>query len=42
MICMVSGDMMGEVWRELDVVTDEVLMAEAGTEVAEVIEVWFC
>tara|TARA_R110002060_G_scaffold55068_2_gene65601 strand:- start:372 stop:494 length:123 start_codon:yes stop_codon:yes gene_type:complete len=35
MICVVSGDMMGEVWRELEVVTDEVLMAEAGTDVAE-------
>ena len=35
MICVVSGDMMGEVCRELEVVTDEVLMAEAGTDVAE-------
>lgn len=26
---------MGEVWRELEVVTDEVLMAEVGMEVAE-------
>jgi len=34
MSCIVSGDIMGEVWRELEVVTDEALIAEAGTEVA--------
>lgn len=28
--CAVSGDMMGDVCRELDVVTEEVLMADAG------------
>lgn len=33
--CIVSGDMMGEVCRELEVVTDELLIADVGTEVAE-------
>jgi hypothetical protein len=32
--CVVSGDMMGEACTELEV-TDEALMAEAGTEVEE-------
>jgi hypothetical protein len=31
-ICVVSGDMMGDAWRELEVVTDEALSADAGTE----------
>jgi hypothetical protein len=30
--CVVSGDMMGEACWELDVVTDEALMADTGTE----------
>jgi hypothetical protein len=29
---VVSGDMIGDVCWELDVVTDEALMADAGTE----------
>ena len=32
--CVVSGDMMGEACWELDVVTDEALMADAGSEFA--------
>jgi hypothetical protein len=32
--CAVSGDMMGEACWELEVVTDEVLIADAGTECA--------
>lgn len=33
---VVSGDMMGDAWRELEVVvTEEALMAEAGTDGAE-------
>src|SRR4051794_4329899 len=35
MICVVSGDMMGEAWTELEVAIDEALMAEAGTEGVE-------
>jgi hypothetical protein len=34
-ICVVSGDIMGEAWSELEVATDEALIAEAGTEGAE-------
>ena len=30
--CVVSGDIMGDACRELEVVTEEALMAEAGTE----------
>jgi hypothetical protein len=33
---VVSGDMMGDAWRELEVVTEDALMAEAGTDGAEV------
>ncbi len=29
---VVSGDMMGETWTELEVVTDEAEIADAGTE----------
>ena len=36
-ICVVSGDMMGEAWRELAVVTGEALMAD-GIEFVEEIE----
>jgi hypothetical protein len=35
MSCVVSGDMMGEACRELEVAADEALMAEAGTEDVE-------
>jgi hypothetical protein len=31
-ICVVSGDIMGDACTELEVVTDEALMAEAGTD----------
>jgi len=31
----VSGDMIGETWGELEVVTDEALIADAGTEAVE-------
>jgi hypothetical protein len=34
----VSGDMIGEAWGELEVVTDEALIADAGTEDVDVIE----
>lgn len=33
--CVVSGDMTGEACSELEVVTDEALIAEAGKEVVE-------
>lgn len=36
--CVLSGDMIGEAWRELEVVTEEALIAEAGIEGVEVIE----
>jgi hypothetical protein len=35
MICVVSGDMTGDGCIELEVVTGEILIAEAGTELAE-------
>lgn len=34
--CVVSGDMLGEACSELEVATDEALIAEAGTDGAEV------
>ncbi len=34
-ICVVSGDMMGEAWRELAVVAGEALIADAGKDVVE-------
>ena len=35
---MVSGDIMGEACTELEVVTEEALIAEAGTEVVDEVE----